>query len=747
MASGNDKDLKIGITADTKDADKAKDALEAVKKAGEDLGKGTAEGAKAAAEGLKQVEAEAKKVEQAIDAVAAAEKKSGEEAAETLKWRKRAAETLAAAEASLADPKSFGALRVLDVERAVINAGGAAAAAAREAGASWEEAAAASKKAEEATSDYLASLKPLTDEEAGVIDLRKKHAAATEDAAKSTKKLTEEGKELKTMELGLGLAQGAEVVGKLARGLNEAAGSLREVNPEMAETVQKSAKLADGLSSILNGAATGLLMSGGNPVGAIIGGVTAAVAQLGVAWAESMADAEKATQGAVKKTEEASKHLQDMVSRMRDVNAEAERRSFQGWVEGIEDGADAMARQNEELERNLRLSKEKDQGQARLEHAQTNQRIAAVQASDLAPDEKVRQINALKEEQAKRDSDRNVAGFNGEVAAEEARLKIKQEESLRAQKLREKAEERLKAEEAHQAEIDAAQKFLKNNSGEDGRVSTLSQATANVEKSRQREQELDSMFSGATLLSTGKAVASLATFGAYDYDANKEREKRQQEREKAEGTLAELQSKIAEARRIAGQASSVEDARKEAEKARADESKAIEASTQSYHQVEEVKKQRDFRVSSEQQLYGVERGTRAIEGKSQEDQAKARMLQDEKRKQDQAAQKKKQEETKAEQAEKNNLATSRDIEGVADQAVPTARKLMGDRAAGALNTIGNALHDGASSKELEALTNALEVLAKKAGENSADGLAIQKLQERMRDLEAKLIKNPNLTHT
>ncbi|MCW1887721.1 hypothetical protein OKA04_23490 [Luteolibacter flavescens] len=106
MASGNDKDLKIGITADTSGAEAAKRALDDLKETAGKSGKETADATRSVTDALKEVEEAAKDAGKAVDALADTEKKGAEESTRALEEKLDVTEAVAKAERALMEIES-----------------------------------------------------------------------------------------------------------------------------------------------------------------------------------------------------------------------------------------------------------------------------------------------------------------------------------------------------------------------------------------------------------------------------------------------------------------------------------------------------------------------------------------------------------------------------------------------------------------------------------------------------------------
>lgn len=670
MDSGNDKDLKIGIKADTADAEKATRALEGVKQA--------AEGAAAASAKVRDF--------------------SGTSTQDLRDYKN--------------DYRATGASESDDYYVAVLDE------LAKREKALAEETAKATKEIKE----QEAALAGLTDEEAGVIDLRKKNAKATDEVADSTKKVTEETKQLRSILLLQGLSAGAEIFGKWAVGLQQTSQSLKATNPELAETAATASKVASALSAAAGGAATGMPFG---PLAAGIGAVTGLLLDLGTAADENLGKAEEAA-------EKAAQKMRDYVSRLQDASKEAEKGAFKRFAEDVEAGTEVLARQNEELERNLRLTKEKIAAEGAVDRADTERRIAEVEASDFSPEEKIRKVAALRDAQAQRDSGRKIEGLNAGVAADEERLRNSQQEVRRRQEATRDLQQQLEIEEAKQRDIDKAKSQLKFIEGEGG---DISRSSADVAAAEKRVNDLNKVFSSDTFLSTVKALTSLGTLGAYDYDANKEREKRQQELDAAMSRDNDVRVQAQALRPIAGQSASVEDARKRLEESQAAERKAGDDANRLGRQLQESRARRDLGVEVEGRTTASQQAARAATAE-----AAARREVD--RKQDEALRKAQQDFRKNEQleeaAERARASASKGLEDVAMKGEGIARKQLGPQAAGYFEKVSNALGDGASSAEVKELIKLLEALSNQVDGKSATGRDVRELQKKVRELEGKL---------
>ncbi|MCW1926276.1 hypothetical protein OKA05_27225 [Luteolibacter arcticus] len=272
MASGNDKEVRIGISADTAGADEAKKALEGVKAA--------AEGAAEAGRDFSQVstqDLQDYKKDYAptgadtpepyyvavLDELAKREKAVAEEAAKAtteIEKQTKALEEQAAAQVNLSESAKAAGVAAFD--------------AAWQAGASVEEATEASKKATDEAVERAAVIENLAKQEA---ELRKKNVEAIDETTDGTRELTEESKQLRTLLIGQGLAQAGEVFGMMAGGLKDASEALRETNPEMAEAAAQGAKIVSVLGAAASGAGAGMLVFG--PAGAAVGALIPLIGQ------------------------------------------------------------------------------------------------------------------------------------------------------------------------------------------------------------------------------------------------------------------------------------------------------------------------------------------------------------------------------------------------------------------------------------------------------------------------------------
>jgi hypothetical protein len=555
--------------------------------------------------------------------------------------------------------------------------------------------------------------------------------------SRRTKKFKDEGKELRTLLLGQGLAQAGEVFGKMAAGLESASRELRDVNPELADAAEKGAKVAGALSSVTGAAAAGLLTMG--PWGAAIGATTALASELGGVWIDTMADAAKATEAATKKTEEGAKQLAGLVAEMHKANEEAEKGSFKRWAEDMEEGADAMARQNDELERNLRLSREKLAAAAAIDRAETDRRIAEVTASDLTDAAKIDKIAGLKEGLAQRDSARKIVASDNEVAAEEERLKIARDEVKRTQEATRIADNKLREEQQKQAAIDQAKSQLDHIGGEGGE---LAQAAARVAKA---QKDVD--FGETIRHSVNESIK--AVFGVKTAETSQaEKAAREKELADAQEFQARREKAFHDASQTAKGAASVDDAKKFLEEAEAKQRAAEEAALKQVNRVEDSKKLRDIDVETEGEVYGIQRQTRAAGTETQLRKEKERREEQALRKaQQDFAKNQREEERAAKEAEqeRNRIAgIGKESEALADRAAGMAGK-KNPRGAAALEKIGDALANDPTAAEMGQFSKLLDGLEKYLGPDSERAREVRKIKDQLRRIEAKLTKTGDAT--
>jgi len=325
-----------------------------------------------------------------------------------------------------------------------------------------------------AIKDESKALVDLTDEEAGVIDLRRKNAEATENLTEKTQKYKEEAKKLKAVAMGQGLAQAGEIFGKIADGFGQMSRELKDVNPELAETAGKAEHVATTLSSVASGAAGGFMLGG--PAGALAGGITAAVIDLGKTWIDTYTSIKRIEAEAAERIEQTNRGIRERREELARAQGEAEASSF---IDHLGAEADAYDEINAAVDRNIDLLRTKRNAELEVEDAKAGLEIAKIEGNaELSDEEKIRRKATVTEGLERKKVQAELDDLTDQFKASKSRSENASKESRGQDKKVEDIKAQIEKDEARARELNA----LPNRSGVENEE--LERARGAAERSR-----------------------------------------------------------------------------------------------------------------------------------------------------------------------------------------------------------------------------------------------------------------------